>query len=61
MAVPKPVSPLTTPPANAPVRRMAICSEPMTAFADQQEELRYGKVAGGAPDLNDGKCGRAAG
>jgi hypothetical protein len=38
---------LTMPPANAPARRMAISSEPMTAtFADQQDELRYGKVAG---------------
>src|SRR5580693_490202 len=48
MAVPKPVSPLTTPPATAPARRMAICSKPMTAtFANRQEELRFGKVAVG--------------
>src|SRR5580704_4272123 len=48
MAVPKPVSPLTTPPATAPARRMAICPKPMTAtFANRQEELRFGKVAVG--------------
>src|SRR5579864_5874977 len=47
MAVPKPVRPLTMPPASAPARRMAICSGPMIAtFADGQEELCRGKVAG---------------